>query len=66
MGLKATAVRQVSNVEGDIYLFDLYKNEKEFNYEPVLVFEKVEYDGCWDNSEYVFKFLRRRSRSRKS
>lgn len=53
-----TAVRQVSNADGSIYIFDLYKNDGSFSYEPVLVFEGAKYDSTWDNSDYVVNFLR--------
>ena len=66
MRLKATAVRQISNVSGEIYLFDLYKNKDEFYHQPCLVFEKAEYEGCWDYPEYVFDFLRRLKKNKKS
>ena len=63
MRLKATAVRQISNVSGEIYLFDLYKNKDEFYHQPCLVFEDID---VWDNSEYVFDFLRRLKKNKKS
>jgi hypothetical protein len=63
--MEATAVRQISNASGSIYLFDLYKNKNQFYHEPCLVFEKVEHEGCWDNSDYVYNFLRRLKEDKK-
>lgn len=66
MRLKATAVRQISNASGEIYLFDLYKNKDEFYNQPCLVFEKAKSETIWDNPEYVFNFLRRLKKNKKS
>ena len=63
MSLKTTAVRQISNASGEIYLFDLYKNKNEFYHQPCLVFEDID---VGDNSEYVFDFLRRLKKNKKS
>lgn len=57
MKLNTTCVRQISNDEGTIYLFDIYKRDGSFCFEPCLVFEKVKYGNTWDNSDYVFNFL---------
>ena len=61
--IKTTATREISNGSGEIYLFDLYKNKNEFYHQPCLVFEDID---VWDNSEYVFDFLRRLKKNKKS
>ena len=60
---KKTATREISNTIRDIYLFDFYKNKNEFNHQPCLVFEDID---IWNNSEYVFDFLRRLKKDKKS
>jgi hypothetical protein len=61
-----TAIRQISNIDGSIYLFDLYKYNGEFSFEPCLVFEKAKTESCWDNEDYVFKFFRRLKKNKKT
>lgn len=57
--LDVTPTREISNADRSIYLFDLYKNENEFYYEPALVFSKENEEiDCWDNDTYVKKFLK--------
>ena len=63
--MEATAVREVSNADRSVYLFDLYNNDGGFYYEPCLVFEYAKTDSCWDNSDYVHNFLRRLSKNKK-
>lgn len=63
--MDATAVRQVSNASGEIYLFDLYQEDGSFSFEPCLVFNKAKVDSCWDNSDYVFNFFRRLKKNKK-
>lgn len=60
-----TAVRQISNPNGSIELFDLYNNDGSFNYQPCLCFVNAEFDGCWDNSEWVLKFFRGLKKNKK-
>ena len=63
--MEATAVREVSNADRSVYLFDLYNNDGDFYYEPCLVFEYAKTDSCWDNSDYVYNFLRRLNKNKK-
>ena len=63
--MEATAVREVSNADRSVYLFDLYNNDGGFYYEPCLVFEYAKTDSCWDNSDYVYNFLRRLNKNKK-
>jgi hypothetical protein len=52
-----TAVRQISNADGSIYLFDLYNDDGSFQYKPCLVFNEAKSESCWDNEEYVLNFF---------
>ena len=63
--MDTTAVRQISNADGSIYLFDLYNSNGKFSFEPCLVFEKAEFDSCWDNEDYIFNFFRRLKKNKK-
>lgn len=60
-----TVVRQISNSSGSIELFDLYNNDGSFNYQPCLNFVNAEFDGCWDNSDYVLTFFRGLKKNKK-
>lgn len=56
--MHVTSSRNISNAQGDIYLFDLYKNDGTFQCEPCLVFEKANFNSVWDNNIYLLNFFR--------
>ena len=63
--MDVTSTRNISNAQGDIYLFDLYKDDGSFRYEPCLVFEKAQFNSCWDNKNYLFNFFCRLKKKKK-
>ena len=58
-------MRSISNVNGSTELFDLYKDDGSFSYQPCLVFVGAQFESCWDNSEFVLKFFRRLKKRKK-
>lgn len=64
--MDVTSTRNISNAQGDIYLFDLYKDDGSFRYEPCLVFEKAQFNSCWDNKNYLFNFFCRLKKKKKA
>ena len=58
--------RAIQNESGSIELSDLF-NEREGKYykEPALHFKKAKYESFWDNSDYVYKFLKSLSKGKK-
>ena len=54
----ATSSRQISNDYGTTLLWDLLNETTlEYRQEPCLEFVGVDFDNCWDNSDYVFEFF---------
>lgn len=63
--LNMTAVREISNPDKSVYLFDLYNNDGTFNYKPCLVFENVRFNDTWDNETYLLAFFRAIKKNKK-
>lgn len=61
-----TAVRQISNRQGGIYLFDLYNDDGTFQYEPCLVFENAGHENCLDNTDWLLIFFRGLKKNKKT
>jgi len=64
--MDVTSTRNISNAQGDIYLFDLYKDDGSFRYEPCLVFEKAQFESVWDSEDFLLNFFCRLKKNKKT
>jgi hypothetical protein len=56
--MKSTCFRAIENAQGDIQLHDLYLDDGSHHNQPCLSFKNVEFEGMWDNSDFLLKFFR--------
>jgi len=56
--MKGTCYRAVENQDGTIQLHDLYIDDGAHYNKPCLVFTKSEFEGTWDDENYLIKFFR--------
>jgi hypothetical protein len=57
--LDLTCTREIGTPERDIYMFDTYREDGSFYYEPCLCFDRAKQNRIWDNSEHVLDLIKR-------